>query len=63
MNTAEPNFSALAFKQIDSLTPIAALCWPHHDALHAEIGVKGNMLKESIEFIDEAQQRVEFPSF
>lgn len=42
---------------------LVALCWPHHEALHNEIGVKANMTKETNAFIVDTRQFLEFPKF
>lgn len=40
---------------------LVPLCSSHHASLHSHIGVKGNMIAETVEFIDETRQLLEFP--
>jgi len=42
---------------------LVALCWDHHDAFHDEYGVKLDMKAETVAFIEEQQQLLEFPQF
>lgn len=40
---------------------LVALCRIHHDQFHDKIGVKGNMLKETHQFIIDEREILEFP--